>query len=121
MRFLIDMPLSTALTSWLTKRGHEAVHAQDLKLERASDKEILDIAIQMNSIIITADLDYPRMLANAKEECPGLILLRGGNYSNQEVIDRLKRVLEIVPAEDIKNSIIVIDKDRIRRRSLPIL
>jgi predicted nuclease of predicted toxin-antitoxin system len=120
MRFLIDMPLSTSLKPWLEEKGHEAVHAIDLNLERAKDIEIIETANKMDSIIITADLDFPRLLANLKEPCPGLILLRGGNYNNKEVVYRLNRVFEIVSEENIRNSIIVIDKDRIRRRSLPI-
>ena len=60
------------------------------------------------------------MLANIKSKSQGLFLFRGGNYSNQEVIDRLKRALEIISPEDIQDSIIVIEKERIRKRKLPI-
>lgn len=71
-------------------------------------------------IVITADLDYSRLLASTKCEEPGLILFRGGNYSDQEAIARLKRVFETVPTKDLSSSIVVIVKGRIRRRHLPI-
>lgn len=81
---------------------------------------ILERARIEKRIVITADLDYSRILASTKYEEPGLILLRGGNYSDQEARERLKRVFETVPTKDLLNSIVVIEKDRIGRRHLPI-
>jgi predicted nuclease of predicted toxin-antitoxin system len=120
MKFLIDMPLSPKLALWLSHRGHDAVHAVELGLAQASDIIILEHAQKEQRVIITADLDYPRLLALAKAEEPGLILFRGGNYSRQEIIERLTRVFELIPGVEILNSIIVIEKNRIRRRFLPI-
>jgi predicted nuclease of predicted toxin-antitoxin system len=69
---------------------------------------------------VTADLDYPRLLALTQAEGPGLILFRGGNYSEQETVERLMRALEMIPNEELPSSIVVIEKGRIRRRRLPI-
>jgi predicted nuclease of predicted toxin-antitoxin system len=44
VRFLIDMPLSPALVSWLSDRGHDAAHAVDLGLSRATDGDIIERA-----------------------------------------------------------------------------
>lgn len=71
-------------------------------------------------IIITADLDYPRLLAMTQATGPGLILFPGGDYSEQESLDRLKQTLETIPDTMLPNSIVVIEKKRIRRRSLPL-
>lgn len=75
---------------------------------------------ELKRIVITADLDYSRLLASTKYEEPGLILFRGGNYSEQEAIERLKRVFETVTTKNLSNSIVVIEKGRIRRKHLPI-
>ena len=120
MKFLIDMALSPQLALWLSGQGHDAVHARDLELNRAPDSEIVEIARNEGRIVITADLDYPRILALTRAEKPGLILFRGGNYSQSEAIERLARALELVPSEELESSIIVIEKDRIRRRRLPL-
>jgi len=37
VKFLIDMPLSRQLATWLGGQGHDAVHALALGLARASD------------------------------------------------------------------------------------
>ncbi|HEY4761983.1 MAG TPA: DUF5615 family PIN-like protein [Thermoguttaceae bacterium] len=120
MKFLIDMPLSPALADWLKQQGQDAGHASDLGLAKALDVEILEFAHREQRVIITADLDYHRLLALAQSEGPGLILFRGGNYSEQEAKDRLERVLESISNEELANSIIVIEKGRIRQRRLPL-
>jgi predicted nuclease of predicted toxin-antitoxin system len=84
------------------------------------DRELLAIARRENSIIITADLDFPRILALSSAEGPGLILFRGGNYSDAEMRDLLDRVLAEVPPEVLEVSVCVVDKQRIRFTRLPL-
>jgi predicted nuclease of predicted toxin-antitoxin system len=117
---LIDMPLSPTLVTWLADRGHDAVHAADLGLQRASDSEILARAKHGARTVITADLDYPRLLAVARASEPGLILFRTGNWSEAEVRARLSEILTGLIEADIARSIIVVERDRVRRRRLPI-
>jgi len=119
VRFLIDMPLSPDFVIWLAARGHDAVHASAVGLLRAGDAEILDRARWERRIILTADLDYPRLLATTHPQSGGLILSRGGNYSDREIEDRLARVFALVPNEEIATSLLVVEKTRIRRRRLP--
>lgn len=93
MKFLLDMPVSFLLLQVLQAYGHEGVHAYQIGKDRASDSELLEIARLESRVIITADLDFPRLLANTLLEGPGLILFRGGNYSDREMCDLLERVL----------------------------
>jgi len=120
MRFLVDMPVSNDLAAWLVVSGHDAVNAAGIGLYRAPDSTILERARQDRRIVITADLDYPRILALTQSQGPGLILFRGGNYSEKESVECLRRALESVPTDELPHSIIVIQKDRIRRRRLPL-
>ena len=120
MKFLVDMPLSPALATWLTDRGHDAVHASETGLERTSDKGVIDRAKQEARTIITADLDYPRLLALAGANGPSLILFRGGNWSDSELMLRMGELLMSAGDADIEHSILVVDRNRLRRRRLPI-
>jgi len=120
MKFLIDMPLSTGLALWLAQQGHNAIHAFDAGLARASDDAILEYAQREQQVIVTADLDYPRLLALTRAKGPGLILFRGGNYSEQEAVDRLRQAIETIFNEELSSSIVIIEKGRIRRRWLPL-
>ncbi len=120
MRFLVDMALSPALADWLLQRGHDAVHASAIGLACAPDPDIIERARGEHRVIITADLDYPRLLALAHSEQPGLILFRGGNYNDREVIERLAHALELTREDDLQTSLITIERWRIRKRRFPI-
>ena len=120
MKALLDMPVSASLMDILQAHGHEGIHAQDIGLDRAPDRDLLAFARRENRIIITADLDFPRILALTSAEGPGLILFRGGNYSDAEMRDLLERVLTQVPSEVLEISVCVVDKERIRFTRLPL-
>ena len=120
MKFLVDMPLSPDLAQWLRAEGHDAVHADELSMNRSPDSEILQTAARSGRVVITADLDFPRLLAGLGSTSPGLILLRGGNYSEAESRDCVRRVLMSVAHAELPRSVVVVDRERIRRRSLPI-
>jgi predicted nuclease of predicted toxin-antitoxin system len=119
MKALLDMPVSFLLLEVLQAHGHEGVHAHQIGKDRAADDELLDIARRESRVIITADLDFPRLMALSLAEGPGLILFRGGNYSDREMCDLLARVLQKVPPETLERSICVVDKKRIRVTHLP--
>ncbi len=120
MKFLLDMPVSFVLLEVLNEFGHEGVHAHRIGKGRAPDSELLDIARREGRVIITADLDFPRFLALSMAEGPGIILFRGGNYSDIEMCDLLERVLASVPADVLENSVCVVDRKRIRISRLPL-
>ncbi len=65
------MPLSPGLASWLTEQAHDAIHAAHAGLNRSSDEEIIERARSETRIIVTADLDYPRLLALEQALSPG--------------------------------------------------
>jgi len=96
MRFLVDMPLSPGLARWLIAQGHDAIHASELGLSQAPDTEIIE----------RARID--------------LRTVRGGEWSDQQVIDRMRSILTSVRPDDLVRSILVVDRNRVRRRNLPI-
>lgn len=120
MKFLVDMPLSPELAAWLRRKNHDAAHVAELGLDRAPDIEIIEAAIAADRTIITADLDYPRLLATAELASPSVILFRDGNWSDAEIVARMDEVLRVLSEAEIAQSIIVVERNRLRRRRLPI-
>jgi len=114
------MPVTPAAVEHLRRLGHEATHAAAAGLATVADSEILATARRDTCVVITADLDYPRLLALESADGPGVILFRGGAYSDIEMLGLLDRVLGEVAAGELERSITVIDRHRIRRRRLPI-
>jgi predicted nuclease of predicted toxin-antitoxin system len=70
--------------------------------------------------VITADLDFPRLLAMQRSTCPGVMLLRGGNFTELECRHHVGRVLAAIPGADLEKCVAVVDRERVRRRWLPI-
>src|SRR2546428_2212362 len=60
------------------------------------------------------------LLRSSKPDRPGVILFRGGAYSDREMLALLDRVLARASTLDLEHSIVVVDRKRIRRRALPI-
>jgi predicted nuclease of predicted toxin-antitoxin system len=120
VKFLVDMALSPHLAQWLLSQGHDAVHAAAINLARAPDTDIIARARRDERIIITADLDYPRLLALSDADSPGVILFRGGDWSERQTIDHLSVAMAIVPEHELSRSLVVIERSRIRRRLLPL-
>ena len=120
MRFLVDIALSPELARFLQERGHDAVHAGALGLWKATDASILSVGIAEQRIVVTADLDFARLLALGGEVCPGLVLFRGGNFSAEQVELLMARALAAIPEGGFAGSLITIEVHRIRRRPLPL-
>lgn len=114
------MPLSPALARWLQANGHDAVHASAIDLNQARDADIISQASSEARTIITADLEYPRLLALARATGPSLILFRGGDWGETDIVSRMAELLATLSETDIEGSILVVERDRIRRRRLPI-
>ncbi len=70
MRFLLDKNLSFRLCSELQEHGHDAVHVDDLHLQRADDRETLDRARRDRRIIISSDTDFGALLAAERASAP---------------------------------------------------
>lgn len=114
------MPVTPDAGPHLRAAGHDAIHAADLGLARSPDNELLAVARREERVVITADLDYPRLIALQQADRPGVILFRGGAYSDSEMLALLDRVLARASTLDLEHSIVVVDRTRIRRRALPI-
>lgn len=114
------MPVTPGAIPGLLAAGHDAIHAAAIGLAQATDRRLLDFARAEARIVITADLDYPRLLALEQSDGPGVILFRGGSYSDAEMLALLDRVLAQSSTLDLELSIVVVDRHRIRRRRLPI-
>jgi len=114
------MPVTPRAVEHLAAGGHDAVHAFNTGLGTASDEAILERARLDGRIVVTADLDYPRLLAAQRSPSPGLILFRGGSLTDEEMLRMLDHVLERLGSERISGAITVVDRSRIRWRRLPI-
>lgn len=109
------------LAEGLRQAGYLAEHVRDRGLKDADDAVILDCAAQENLVVISADTDFGTLLATRHAAQPSIILFRRKTTRRPEqqirlLLNNLDRFAEAL----LQGSIVVLEEDRVRIRSLPI-
>ena len=118
MKFLVDAPLPPSVAEFLRSKGHEASHVVERGWGRSSDKEILEAAGKEGAVVITADLDFPRLIAITPDKRSGLILFRGADWKRNAICESLDRLFATISERRLALSIVVVEPSRIRVRNL---
>ncbi|GIX08034.1 MAG: hypothetical protein KatS3mg115_2437 [Candidatus Poribacteria bacterium] len=119
-RFLADMGISPFTVQQLRDQGYDALHLHEGGFERLSDEAVLEKARQEGWILLTHDLDFSQLLAQAGAKGPSVILFRLADMRPESVSRHLGLVLEQA-AEDLRRGAVVsVREDQIRVRPPPI-
>jgi len=94
MKLLTDHDVYKMTVNFLRKHGHDVVTAKELKLHKASDKELLKKARTSDRLFITRDKDFGMLVFLKKELSSGVIFLRITPTSKNEVHDELNKILK---------------------------
>ena len=121
MRILIDMNLTERWVHCLCAAGHDVVHWVSIGMASASDQEIFDYARSHGCVLLTNDLDFPRILAHTKEAKPSVVLLRGEPLIPEERGVALLQALTDCEEELTRGAVLSLDwSDKPRARILPL-
>lgn len=85
-------------------------------MHEASDASLLTLAEKQYRTIVTADLDFTRLLARAADIEVSLILFRGGLYTSSECLNRMERALAAVAGREGEQFVAVVGNDSTRVR-----
>jgi len=121
MRLLLDANLSPQLLRPLRDAGYATTHVAEVDLLTATDPEIFDHAVAEGFAIVTADSDFPMLLALRHAESPSMIHLR--HVAELRPDEHVKLLLANLPtiADDLERGVIVsLSPTRLAIRDLPI-
>jgi predicted nuclease of predicted toxin-antitoxin system len=115
------MNLTPRWTGALIAAGHEAVHWSSIGPVNAPDNIICDHARINGFVLITNDLDFPRILAHTAAAKPSVILLRGEPLTPELRGAALLGAVEECASELAEGAILTIDwSDKPRAHLLPL-
>jgi predicted nuclease of predicted toxin-antitoxin system len=123
MRFLVDNAISPIVAKGLQNVGHDAIHVREYGLQAAEDWVLFERAEKEKRIIISADTDFAFLLASRKTNSPSVILFRKRAERNPLLqIDLLLLNLTDSICKQLEmGCILIIEQERIRIRTLPLL
>lgn len=121
MKFLVDNQLSPRVAEGLRAAGHDAVHVRDYAMQAAKDIAVFERAGAEQRVIISADTDFSRIVAQRQTTLPSIVLLRWPMLRQADAqVAVLLANLPNVERHLERGSIVVIEETRVRVRSLPL-
>ncbi|MEA5459514.1 DUF5615 family PIN-like protein [Arcicella sp. LKC2W] len=95
--FFVDTQTAPRLARYLKSKGYESIHAMNYKDDGhlMKDKEITEVAINEDWIIITKDSDFlDNFYLNGSP--PKIIHLRIGNITNNELLGLFENLIKLL-------------------------
>jgi predicted nuclease of predicted toxin-antitoxin system len=121
MKILVDMNLTPRWVGHLRQCGHDALHWSSAGRISAPDQEICDYARLHGYVLLTNDLDFPRILAHTRENKPSVVLLRGEPLIPETRGGVVALCLQECEVELTRGAIVTLDwSDQFRARVLPL-
>jgi predicted nuclease of predicted toxin-antitoxin system len=117
MKFLIDENLPISLKKKLSEKGYDVFDIRELGKFGITDEEIIKIASDQGRILISANYKhFGNIIMFPPSQYNGIIIVKMPKSSIQEVIKRVINVIDSLSEEDIKNSTIIIEPSKLRKR-----
>ena len=76
MRLVLDQGVPRDAATALRGHGWECLHVGEVGMSKATDEEILALALERRAVVVTLDSDFHTILAVARAGGPSVIRLR---------------------------------------------
>lgn len=119
LRFFADHCVSTFIIDSLKEAGHEVLRLRDYIPEDSADSIVISKAQELNSILLSLNMDFADILTYPPTDYKGIIALQVRNFP--EIIPQImRRLLNYLSAHNkmvhFKGKLILVEAHRIRIR-----
>lgn len=120
MKLLLDQGLPRSAVDLLAEAGIESEHVGQLGMSAASDDQILDAAVDCESIVVSLDSDFHSILAARGTAAPSVIRIRIEGLTAEPLVELLLKFLFDIESELEAGAVVSVTEHQVRIRSLPI-
>lgn len=114
------MNIPPSLGHKLNDLSHSFRHVSAIGMSQATDQEIIEMARKNTEVIMTNDLDYGRLLAFEKSNCPSVVIFRVSHNDSAYLFKLFQAVFERAQNALEQGAIVVLEDHGLRIRRLPI-
>ena len=120
MIIVLDNCLPVSWVAYLQGQGHAARHWRELGPANAPDSEIMLWAQKNGAVVLTQDLDFTRLLFQARVKLPSVIQLRLDDVRPASIGEDVILALKQFADELRRGALITIKGHKSRLRLLPL-
>ena len=120
MRWLLDQGLLRTGAHLLREQSMDAVHVGDIGVSRASDPEIITIAVLEERIIVSLDADFHALLAKSDAAEPSVIRIREEGLKGPALCQLILQLWKQFQADLTTGCFLIATRSQARLRMLPI-
>src|SRR3990172_4069400 len=116
MRLLADENVDLPIVRWLLEQGHDVLEVR-IEAPAADDQRVIELARDLDRVVLTFDRDIGRLLLADSRPHPGVVYLRLTGVA-EALWDRFKTLWPLI--EPITpGRLVTVQNTRIRHRPLP--
>ncbi len=93
MNILADENISLTIVEYLRKEGHQVKHVAEIA-QRSPDIEVLAIAVQHGTLLLTEDKDFGQLAMDVGGKATGVLLVRLKRATPSEKAERISEVIK---------------------------
>ncbi|MDP3973303.1 MAG: DUF5615 family PIN-like protein [Candidatus Daviesbacteria bacterium] len=107
MKFLLDENISKLTAKFLTQLGHIVLRVKEIN-PGMEDYQVLELAVNERSIIVTLDKDYGELIFKEGKPHSGVLFLRLENQTQDNTINTLRWFLSIYSDKKLINKFVTV-------------
>ncbi len=112
LKLYLDQMLRLDVAQALRDEGHDVVRTSEVGQARADDQQILQKAIDENSILVTLDEHFGDWVILPLSKHPGVIRLKVNPTTSNNIIKLLVPFLRIHSSEQFRNHLVILSLKR---------